>query len=123
MHLSWDLRKKTSTDSYTTRTGEGFQQEVQQAYNQANFAIPNHKWFELTKIEAIARITMAVEQYDWEKEVLTEGENGNDGEAPIAVVEADHWKLGPPLPQIPLENRRRPNLKPEDLHFAVLNRI
>ncbi|KIJ40358.1 hypothetical protein M422DRAFT_256913 [Sphaerobolus stellatus SS14] len=37
MHLPWDLRTKASTDNYTTRAGEGFQQEVQQAYDQTNF--------------------------------------------------------------------------------------
>ncbi|KIJ33077.1 hypothetical protein M422DRAFT_265110 [Sphaerobolus stellatus SS14] len=44
---------------------------------------------------------MAVEHYDRAKEVLTEEETENDGEeAPIAVVEGDHWKLGSPLPRI-----------------------
>jgi hypothetical protein len=37
IHLSSDLRRKAATDNYTTRPGEGFQQEVQQAYDQTNF--------------------------------------------------------------------------------------
>ena len=37
VHLTQDLRAKASTEHYTTRPGEGFQQEVQQAYDQTNF--------------------------------------------------------------------------------------
>lgn len=37
MHLPFDLRMKGSTDNYSTRPGEGFQQEVQQAFDQTNF--------------------------------------------------------------------------------------
>ncbi|KIJ26060.1 hypothetical protein M422DRAFT_192683, partial [Sphaerobolus stellatus SS14] len=37
LHLPEDLHAKGSTVNYTTRPGEGFQQEVQQAYNQTNF--------------------------------------------------------------------------------------
>lgn len=37
VHLPFDLKMKGSTDNYTTRPGEGFQQEVQQAYDQTNF--------------------------------------------------------------------------------------
>ena len=36
-HLPFDLQVKGTTENYTTRPGEGFQQEVQQAYNQTNF--------------------------------------------------------------------------------------
>ncbi|KIJ48723.1 hypothetical protein M422DRAFT_162220, partial [Sphaerobolus stellatus SS14] len=37
IHLPEDLRAKGMTDNYSTRPGEGFQQEVQQAYDQTNF--------------------------------------------------------------------------------------
>ncbi|KIJ28337.1 hypothetical protein M422DRAFT_270406 [Sphaerobolus stellatus SS14] len=102
MHLPWDLHAKASTDNYTTRPGEGFQQEVQQAYDQTNFRNTEPQMVRIVKNqEAIARITMAVEHYDRAKEALTEEENENDGEeAPTAVIEGDHWKLGSPLRRI-----------------------
>ncbi|KIJ42288.1 hypothetical protein M422DRAFT_254693 [Sphaerobolus stellatus SS14] len=37
VHIPFDLRAKAAVDNYTTRPGEGFQQEVQQAYDQTNF--------------------------------------------------------------------------------------
>ena len=35
-HLVYDITHKGATNNYTTRTGEGFQQEVKQAYKQTN---------------------------------------------------------------------------------------
>ncbi|KIJ48583.1 hypothetical protein M422DRAFT_162395 [Sphaerobolus stellatus SS14] len=101
-HLPFDLRSKASTDNYTTRPGEGFQQEVQQAFDQTNFRDTEPQ---MTRIdenqEAIARITMAVEQYDSSKVILNQEETENDGEeAPPPVVEGNHWKLGSPLPRV-----------------------
>ncbi|KIJ33594.1 hypothetical protein M422DRAFT_264356 [Sphaerobolus stellatus SS14] len=102
MHLPWDLRSKASTDNYTTRPGEGFQQEVQQAYDQTIFRNTEPQMVRIGENqEAIARITMAVEHYDRSKEALIEEEIENDGEeAPIPVIEGDHWKLGSPLRRI-----------------------
>lgn len=36
-HALVDLRRKGCIDNYSTRPGEGFQQEVKQAYRQTNF--------------------------------------------------------------------------------------
>ncbi|KAF8525390.1 hypothetical protein JB92DRAFT_3081668 [Gautieria morchelliformis] len=36
-HIDYDITHKGATNNYTTRVGEGFQQEVQQAYLQTNF--------------------------------------------------------------------------------------
>ena len=36
-HIVEDLRGKGAMENYTTRPGEGFQQEVQQAYDRTNF--------------------------------------------------------------------------------------
>lgn len=36
-HALADLRRKGCIDGYSTRPGEGFQQEVKQAYRQTNF--------------------------------------------------------------------------------------
>ncbi|KIJ43201.1 hypothetical protein M422DRAFT_170034 [Sphaerobolus stellatus SS14] len=38
--LPEDLRSKATVENYSTRPGEGFQQEVQQAYDQTNFRNP-----------------------------------------------------------------------------------
>ncbi|KIJ50559.1 hypothetical protein M422DRAFT_245175 [Sphaerobolus stellatus SS14] len=102
MYLPWDLRSKASTDNYTTRPGKGFQQEAQQAFDQANFRNTEPQMVRIDENqEAIARITMAVEHYDRSKEALIEEEIENDGEeASIPVIEGDHWKLGSPLRRI-----------------------
>ncbi|KIJ35457.1 hypothetical protein M422DRAFT_180706 [Sphaerobolus stellatus SS14] len=102
MHLPFDLRSKASTDNYTTRPGEGFQQEVQQAYEQTNFRDTERQMIKIDENqEAIARITMAVEHYDASKYVQSQEEDENDGEeAPPPVIEEAHWKLGSPLRRI-----------------------
>ncbi|KIJ31220.1 hypothetical protein M422DRAFT_267173 [Sphaerobolus stellatus SS14] len=102
MHLPWDLRAKASTDNYTTRPGEGFQQEVQQAYDQTNFRDIEPQMVRIDETqEAIARITMAVDQYDSSRYTMMQEEIENDGEeAPTPLIEGDHWKLGSPLQRI-----------------------
>ncbi|KAF8521655.1 hypothetical protein JB92DRAFT_3275059 [Gautieria morchelliformis] len=66
-HLHYDITHKGATNNYTTRVGEGFQQEVQQAYLQTNF---KNVEAQMTRIdedqEAIASIRMAVDAYDLE---------------------------------------------------------
>jgi hypothetical protein len=37
VHLLYDITHKGATNNYSTRVGEGFQQEVQQAYIQTNY--------------------------------------------------------------------------------------
>jgi hypothetical protein len=37
MHVIDDIRRKGATKNFSTRPGEGFQQEVRETYNQTNF--------------------------------------------------------------------------------------
>ncbi|KIJ22537.1 hypothetical protein M422DRAFT_132301, partial [Sphaerobolus stellatus SS14] len=65
IHLPEDVENKGCTENYSTHPGEGFQQEVQQAYKQTNFKDTGPQ---ITRIdenqEAIARIRMFVDIYD-----------------------------------------------------------
>ncbi|KIJ52257.1 hypothetical protein M422DRAFT_129242, partial [Sphaerobolus stellatus SS14] len=85
-------------DNYTTRPGEGFQQEVQQAYDQTNFCDTEPQMVCIDENqEAIARISMAVNSYDESQRAKNLEENENDGgEAPEPVITEGHWKLGAP---------------------------
>ncbi|KAF8516875.1 hypothetical protein JB92DRAFT_3082636 [Gautieria morchelliformis] len=78
--LYYDITHKGATNNYTTRVGEGFQQEVQQAYLQTNF---KNVEAQMTRIdedqEAIASICMAVDAYDLElQSQIEEGTESQD---------------------------------------------
>ncbi|KIJ54948.1 hypothetical protein M422DRAFT_153273 [Sphaerobolus stellatus SS14] len=100
LHLPEDLRAKGSTINYTTRPGEGFQQEVQQAYDQTNF---KNTEIQMTQIdenqEAIARIRTSVDIYDKFMNDTLQEQNITDGdECPTLIDSSGHWSLGSPLP-------------------------
>ena len=42
-HVIQDIREKGTTDNFSTRTGEGFQQESAQAYGQTNGKNAEHQ--------------------------------------------------------------------------------
>ena len=42
-HVIEDIREKGATPNFSTRMGEGFQQEVAEAYNQTNKRNPDHQ--------------------------------------------------------------------------------
>ncbi|KIJ28811.1 hypothetical protein M422DRAFT_269862 [Sphaerobolus stellatus SS14] len=99
LHLPEDLRAKGSTVNYTTRPGEGFQQEVKQAYDQTNFKNTEPQ---MTRIdenqEAIARIRTAVDIHDKLMDIALQEENITDGdECPKPIISQNHWSLGSPL--------------------------
>ncbi|KIJ52403.1 hypothetical protein M422DRAFT_156634, partial [Sphaerobolus stellatus SS14] len=102
LHLPEDLRVKGSTLNHTTRPGEGFQQEVQQAYDQTNF---KNTEAQMTRVdenqEAIARIRTAVDIHGKLMKELLQEQNITDGdECPTPVASKDHWSLGSPLSSI-----------------------
>ncbi|KAF8520305.1 hypothetical protein JB92DRAFT_3285845 [Gautieria morchelliformis] len=92
-HLYYDITHKGATNNYTTRVGEGFQQEVQQAYLQTNFK-------NMTRIdedqEAIASIYMAVDAYDLElQSQIEEGTESQDYRKRKKQQQSQgHWRLG-----------------------------
>lgn len=54
--------------------------------------------------EAIARIHLAVKEYDSARQKEEEEQINNDGDkAPPPVAEGNHWKLGSDLPRISAE--------------------
>ncbi|KIJ31105.1 hypothetical protein M422DRAFT_267313 [Sphaerobolus stellatus SS14] len=99
IHLPGDLRAKGMTDNYSTRPGEGFQQEVQQAYDQTNFRNAEPQMLKIDENqEVIARIRMSVDRLDAQSSLEREELDSTD-DGPLASpseTEA-HWALGSPL--------------------------
>ncbi|KAF8581179.1 hypothetical protein K439DRAFT_1647974 [Ramaria rubella] len=96
-HLGYDIVNKGATNNYSTCVGEGFQQEVQQAYIQTNGKKVEGQMITIDENqEAIACIRMAVDAYDMAtKEVAAEiGHDEKPKETPSTPV--GHWKLGSP---------------------------
>ncbi|KIJ30554.1 hypothetical protein M422DRAFT_267894 [Sphaerobolus stellatus SS14] len=86
MHLPEDLRAKATTENYSTRPGEGFQQEVQQAYNQTNFRNAESQMAKIDENqEVIARIRMSVDDYDMKESLFQEELNSTDGPLPPKI--------------------------------------
>ncbi|KAF8575048.1 hypothetical protein K439DRAFT_1623878 [Ramaria rubella] len=64
-HLGYDIVNKGATNNYSTRVGEGFQQEAQQAYIQTNGKKVEGRMITIDENqEAIACIRMTVDAYD-----------------------------------------------------------
>ncbi len=82
MHAVDDIRRKGSTKNFSTRPGEGFQQEVRETYHQTNFRdvlaqVSDRKHFSMMpqiltikmakideNMEVMAQIKMNVDTYD-----------------------------------------------------------
>ncbi|KAF8804429.1 hypothetical protein BYT27DRAFT_7106963 [Phlegmacium glaucopus] len=61
-HVAQDICEKGTVDNFSTRTGEGFQQEAAQAFDQTNMKGAEHQMCIIDeKQEAIARIRMAID--------------------------------------------------------------
>ncbi|KII93190.1 hypothetical protein PLICRDRAFT_121618 [Plicaturopsis crispa FD-325 SS-3] len=98
-HAPRDIRARGSTDNFSTRPGEGVQQEVREAYEETN---GKNAESQMTRRdanhEAIARIRMAVD--DDNRARLDDAELDDDVEAdtpaPPGSDSIRHWKLGSP---------------------------
>ncbi|KAF8584946.1 hypothetical protein K439DRAFT_1646749 [Ramaria rubella] len=87
-HLGYDIVNKGATNNYSTCVGEGFQQEVQQAYIQTNGKKVEGQMITIDENqEAIACIRMAVDAYDMAtKEVAAEiGHDEKPKETPLLL--------------------------------------
>ncbi|KAF8584403.1 hypothetical protein K439DRAFT_1646930 [Ramaria rubella] len=96
-HLEYDIVNKGATNNYSTRVGEGFQQEVQQAYVQTNGKRVEGQMVTIDENqEAVACIQMAVDAYDMaaKEEAAEIGRDEKPKDTPSAPV--GHWKLGSP---------------------------
>jgi len=96
IYLSISAPRAQRSTILTTRPGEGFQQEVQQAYDQTDFRDDEPQMVRIDENqEAIARIRMSVDIFDSARAAEISQQNDNDGEAPPdTIVEGSHWKLG-----------------------------
>ncbi|KAK7034389.1 hypothetical protein R3P38DRAFT_3185238 [Favolaschia claudopus] len=96
-HIIEDIRTKGTTNHFSTRSGEGFQQEAREAYGQTNFkdVVP-----QMTRIdenqEAIARIRMAIDEY--EKQCTLDEREDDDLEESSndSAVTSASWRFGSP---------------------------
>jgi hypothetical protein len=101
-----DIREKGTTDNCSTRTGEGFQQESAQAYEQTNMKNAEHQVSTFLgnvlnethvekmsvideKQEAIAHIRTAVDNSNL-------GPPDNDELYTPEDIDSQHWQLGSP---------------------------
>ncbi|KAF8587172.1 hypothetical protein K439DRAFT_1645943 [Ramaria rubella] len=96
-HLEYDIVNKGATNNYSTCVGEGFQQEVQQAYVPTNGKRVEGQMVTIDENqEAVACIRMAVDAYDMaaKEEAAEIGRDEKPKDTPSAPV--GHWKLGSP---------------------------
>ncbi|TFK47051.1 hypothetical protein OE88DRAFT_1774381 [Heliocybe sulcata] len=107
-HAPTDIRQKGTTDNYSTRPGEGFQQEAAEAYAQTNGKEAEHQMSAIDETqEAIARIRMAVDKADEvQSRRMAEDDDELEDDAPAngegMVDEGSpngnlcHWSFGAP---------------------------
>ncbi|KIJ44427.1 hypothetical protein M422DRAFT_252026 [Sphaerobolus stellatus SS14] len=102
VHFSEDLRAKRVTENYSTHPGEGFQQEVQQAYDQTNFRDNEPQVVRINENqEVIARIRMYVDLHDKENQRRLQELDESDGGHQLTPTEGrEHWAIGSPLKPI-----------------------
>ncbi|KIJ46695.1 hypothetical protein M422DRAFT_249859 [Sphaerobolus stellatus SS14] len=118
LHLPEDLRAKGTTENYSTRPGEGFQQEVQQAYDQTNFRNVEPQ---MTKIdenqEVIAQIRMSINHFDVKMSLVEEELDRNDGGPLLPPIETEaHWALGSRLTKLDPEGIEQKNSQNPGYH-------
>ncbi|KIJ38584.1 hypothetical protein M422DRAFT_176350 [Sphaerobolus stellatus SS14] len=97
IHLPEDVENKGCTESYSTRPGEGFHQQIQQAYDQTNFKNTDPQIIQIDENqEAIARIRMFIDIHDQHLSSLTSAEDLTDGAEPppAPVVSMANYALG-----------------------------
>ncbi|KAJ7826690.1 hypothetical protein B0H14DRAFT_3722265 [Mycena olivaceomarginata] len=115
-HVIPDIEDKGPPAGYSTRPGEGFHQEVKEAFNQTNFKNTDPQ---LTRIdenkEAFARIRMAIDEYDALHSVAQEEDDMFDEDASDV-----QWTLGSPLKWTTAEQLQQ-DLK--DKNFAAKLRV
>jgi hypothetical protein len=119
-HVIEDIENKGTTDNFVARPGEGFHQEVKEAWNQTNckdtdlqvgvslsgegFACNCHS--QMTRIdenqEVIAQIRMTVDEAHRCPKSSARDDRNLPGQGVVSVADAAdaasmHWKLGSPL--------------------------
>ncbi|KZT29211.1 hypothetical protein NEOLEDRAFT_1086238 [Neolentinus lepideus HHB14362 ss-1] len=102
-HAPSDIRAKGTTDNYSTRPGEGFQQEASEAYEQTNRKGAEHQMVRIDENqEAMAHIRMAVndDASARSRKAHADEQDDDDFEDHGAMIdqrsESQHWALGAP---------------------------
>ncbi|KAK6966673.1 hypothetical protein R3P38DRAFT_2815922 [Favolaschia claudopus] len=96
-HVIQDIRTKGTTNHFSTRPGEGFQQEAREAYNQTNFkdVVP-----QMTRIdenqESIARIRMAIDEYEKQRTLDEKEEDNIEESSNHSAITSASWRFGAP---------------------------
>ncbi|KAJ6548779.1 hypothetical protein B0H19DRAFT_1299816 [Mycena capillaripes] len=95
-HAADDIREKGTTNHMSTRTGEGFQQEVARHYGLTNGKHAEHQMVRIDeREEAMARINMIVADHKArEKQQLEDSDDNPDQFAPL--IDSAHWRLAAP---------------------------
>ncbi|KIJ58811.1 hypothetical protein HYDPIDRAFT_33775 [Hydnomerulius pinastri MD-312] len=103
-HVIEDIKQKGALNNYSTRPGEGFHQEVQEAYEQTNCKNTDPQMARIDENqEAVAHIRMLIDNEERRQAELHVPEPTEDGdtnlEEPASVTPGPpvHWKLGSPL--------------------------
>ncbi|KAJ7867316.1 hypothetical protein B0H13DRAFT_2559912 [Mycena leptocephala] len=92
-HAIDDIHDKGVPAGYSTRPGEGFHQEVKEAYEQTNFKNTDPQLARIDENkEAFARIRMAIDAYD-----AVNSMEGDECEEFTREGADLHWSLGSPL--------------------------
>ncbi|KAJ7663215.1 hypothetical protein DFH06DRAFT_1395296 [Mycena polygramma] len=113
-HVFDDITNKGVPTGYSTRPGEGFHQEVKEAFEQTNFKNTDPQLARIDENkEAFARIRMAVDEYDTLRSTEDVGEDYEDFDREGSDL---HWSLGSPLKWVTAETLQH-ELK--DRNFAA----
>ncbi|KAF8263167.1 hypothetical protein EI94DRAFT_1598647 [Lactarius quietus] len=96
-HVGQDIKEKGTVDNFSTRIGEGVQQEAAQAFDQTNMKNAEHQMAVIDeKLEAIARIRMAIDNDIQARQIVSEGEADEAVTDNESALSTRQWKFGSP---------------------------
>ncbi|KAG1789218.1 hypothetical protein EV424DRAFT_1550329 [Suillus variegatus] len=104
-HIIPDIRQKGTLDNYETRVGEGFHQEVQEAYKQTNCKDTEPQMARIDEnLEAVARIRMLIDNASQHESTLAKTTRSDEVQSSSNATQIrgtlarsnEHWILGSP---------------------------
>ncbi|KAF7325465.1 hypothetical protein MKEN_00395100 [Mycena kentingensis (nom. inval.)] len=103
LHAPDDIRQKGTSNHMTTRTGEGFQQEVSRHYKHTSGVNAEQQMVLIDENEEVmAQLDMIVAD-DAERQRRAEADAEDDGDKiadPVDTADAPHWRLAAPNPKV-----------------------
>ncbi|KAF8176904.1 hypothetical protein K438DRAFT_1978943 [Mycena galopus ATCC 62051] len=95
-HAADDIRQKGTTNHMSTRTGEGFQQDVTRHYGRTNGKDAEHQMVRIDENEeAMARIDMIVADHKAREKQQSE-DSEDDANQLAPPIDGAHWRLAAP---------------------------